>query len=77
MSYEGLDEEEELKTVHVANNYRNVNVVSDSNGDESEEDLKNEDDNFFDEDINDQVEINPKTTVNTKVVQDMKNFLAS
>ena len=42
----------------------------------SEEDFKNNEDNFFDEDVDGQVKISPHATVNAKVVQAMKNFLA-
>ena len=58
-SYDGLDEEEELETVSIVNNNNSVNTVSDSNSDSSEEDFKNSKDNFFDEDVNDQVKISP------------------
>ena len=47
-SYEGLDEEEEPETVHVVINNSNVNVVSDSKTDFSEEDFENDNENFFD-----------------------------
>ena len=68
MSYEGSDEEEELETVPVENNNNNVNIVSDSESDSSDEDFKNNEGNFFDEDMNDQVIALPKTTVNARVV---------
>ena len=45
-SYQGLDEEEELKTIPIFNNNNNVNIVSDSYTDSSEEDSKNSKDNF-------------------------------
>ena len=69
-SYEGLDDnEEQLKTLPiVVTNNNKVNVVSDSDSDSSEEDFKNNEDNFFDEDIDDQVKVSPQTTVNAKVV---------
>ena len=73
-SYEGSNEDGELETVSVVNNKSNVNVVTNTISHESEENLENENDNFFDEDINNQVEINPKTTVNAKVVQAMKKL---
>ena len=47
MSYEGSDEEEELKTVPVVNNNDNINVVSDSDSDSSEEDVENNEGNFL------------------------------
>ena len=68
-SYEGLDEEEKLKMVPIINNNNNnVKVVSDSDSDSSEEDFKNSEDNFFDEDVDDQVKISPQTPVKAKVV---------
>ena len=76
MRFEGSDEEEELKIVPVVNNNNNINVVSDSDSDSSEEDVKNNKDNFLDEDIHDQVKIYPQTTVNSKVVQAMKKLQA-
>ena len=69
--------EEELKTVPVVINNTNVNVVSDSDSDSSKEDFKNINDNFFDEDIDDQIKITPQTTINAKVEQAMKNLQAS
>ena len=68
MSYEGLDEDEELETVPVENNNNNVNVVSDSNSDSRDEDFESIKENLFDDNIDDQVKASPKTTVNTKVV---------
>ena len=41
--------------VPVKINNNDVNVVSDSDNDSREDDIKNNDDNFFDEDIEDQV----------------------
>ena len=68
MSYEGSNEEEELEIVPIDNKNNNVNVVSDSNSDSSDEVFKNNEENFFDEDINDQVIALPITTVNAKVI---------
>ena len=76
-SYEGLNEEEELKTVTLVIHNNNVNVVSDSNTDSSNDDFKNDDKNFFDEDIDDQVKATPQTTINSKVVRAMKKLPAS
>ena len=67
-SYEWSDEEGELKTFPIFNNNNNINVVSDSDSDSSEEDFKNSKENFFVDDVDDQVKISPQTTVNTKVV---------
>ena len=41
-SYEESDDEEGLETVPVNNNNYNINVVSDSEDDSSNEDLKND-----------------------------------
>ena len=51
---------EELKTVPVVVNNNNENVVSVFNTDSSKKNLRNDNDNFFDEDINDQVKVTPK-----------------
>ena len=59
MSYEGQDKEEEHETVPVVLNNSNVNVVSHSDSDYSEDDLENDEDNPFNEDINDQVKTTP------------------
>ena len=77
MSYEGLDDEEELEIVPVDNRNNNVNVVSNSDSNSSDKDFKNNEGNFFDEDINNQVIASPKITVNTKVIQAMKKLPAS
>ena len=57
-SYKVLGKKEELETVPVVINNSDKNVVHDSNTDSSEEDFKNNDKNFFDEDINNQVKCN-------------------
>ena len=54
-SYEGSDEEEELEAVPVINSNYNINVVSNSDSDSIEEDVNNNKEIFFDEDIDDQV----------------------
>ena len=51
LSYEGSDKEDKLKTVPVLINNNNVDKVSDSDTDSSKEDFKNDDENFFNEDI--------------------------
>ena len=71
-SYEGLDDEEELETVPVAINNNNVNIVSNSDSDSSKDDFENNNDNFFDKEIDNQIKITHQTTVNAKVVQAMK-----
>ena len=76
MSYEGSDDEEELKTVPVENNNNNVNVVSDSDSDSSNKDFENNKGKFSDKDIDNQVITLPQTTVNAKVVRAMKNLQA-
>ena len=60
MSYEGLDDMEELQKVLVVINNNNVNVVSDSKNDSSKDDFENDNDNFFDENIHNQVKATPK-----------------
>ena len=52
----------------VGNNNNSINILSDSDSDLSGEEFKNSKDNFFDEDVDDQVKISPQTTVNAKVV---------
>ena len=47
MSYERLDKEDELETVHVVVNNSNVNVVSKSDSDSIEDNFENDDDIFF------------------------------
>ena len=72
MSYEGLDEEEELKMVPIINNNNNNNnIVSAS---DSDTDIENDNKNVFDEDIDDEVKVTSKTTINAKVVWAMKNL---
>ena len=46
-SYEALDDKEEHETVPVLNNNNNINIVSNSDTDSSEEDFKNDDNNFL------------------------------
>ena len=78
-SYEGSDEEEELKMVPIVINNKSVNIVSDSESDSSKDSIKNNDDNFFDNDINDQVKMTPQNNINAKdakVVWAMKNLQA-
>ena len=68
-SYEGMDnDEQELETVPVVVNNNSVNVVSDSDSNSSKERFKNGDDNFFDNDIKDQVKVTFQTTINAKKV---------
>ena len=66
MTYEGSDENEDLKTVPIINNNDdNYNIVSDKH-----------EENFFNKDIDDKVKVTTKTTINAKVVQKMKKFQA-
>ena len=69
ITYEGPDDEEELKTVPVINNINNnYNGVIDS---ESNHDNEG---NLFVEDFDMEVKAAPETTINTKVVCAIKNF---
>ena len=62
MSYEGLDDEEELKMVPAVNqNNNNYKVVSNS---KSESDDKEVEENVFDNDIDEKEEATPKTIIN-------------
>ena len=76
-SYEGSDDKEELEIVPVDNKNNSINVVRNSDGDSNNDDFENNEENFFEEDINDQVMASPKTTFNTKVIQAMKKLQAS
>ena len=53
--------------VLIINNNDDINIVSDSDNDLSEEDFKNNEDNFFDEDVHYPVKISPQTSLNAKV----------
>ena len=65
-SYEGSDEEEEFNPVPIVNQHNiSCNIVSDS---KSESDDNEMEENFFDEDINEEVEATPKTTISAEVV---------
>ena len=68
MSYEGSDDEEELKMVPIISN-NNSNLVIDSDSDNN---TKNDNKNVLDKNIDDEVETNPKTTIYAKVVCAMK-----
>ena len=56
-SYEGSDKEEEHEIIPAVSNDNSVNIVSYFESDLSEEEFQNSKDNFFDEDIDDQVKI--------------------
>ena len=60
----------------VSNN-KSINLVSDSNSDSSDEDFENNEDNFFNKNVNGQLKISSQTTVNAKVVKTMKKLQAS
>ena len=76
-SYEGSDEEEEFETVSKNDNNGDINIVSDSDSDLSDDDLENNEENFFDEDADKQVIALHKPTINTKVIRAMKKLQAS
>ena len=61
-SYEVSKEEGWLEMVLVVSNNYSINIVSDSDNDMSEEDFKNSINNFFEENVNDQVKISPLTS---------------
>ena len=67
MSYEGSDNEEELKIVPIVTNNNNVNVVSDSSSDSSEEVFKNNENDFLMKTSMTRSN-HPQTTINAKVV---------
>ena len=68
-SYEGSDDEKELEIVPIDNNDNNINVVSDSDNDSSDENFEINKKNFFEKSP-------PKTTIDTKVVRAMKKLQA-
>ena len=72
MSYEGSNDEEEIKTIPVIhqNNNNNYNVVNDS------ESQSNNWKNLFDEDFDVEVKATLKITINAKVVHAMKKLQA-
>ena len=74
ISYEGLDSEEELEPIPIVNNNNNINLVGDSN---SDDDIENDNNKLFEEDLDDKVNVTPKTTINAKVVHTRKKFQAS
>ena len=55
-SYEGLDDDEEFGTIPVVNNNNNVSVISNSNSDDN---IKKDNKNFFDKDIDNEVKVTP------------------
>ena len=72
-SYEGSDNEEEPEIVPVEYNNNGVNMVSNSNNDLSNDDHKNEQEIFFDEEVDDKVISTPKPTLNAKVYNNDAN----
>ena len=54
--------------IPVVINNNNVNVFSNADSDSSEDDFKNDDGNFFDEDIDNQVKATTQTTIDAKVL---------
>ena len=73
MSYEESENDQEFKIDPIINqnNNNNSNIVSDS---KSKSDDKEK---LFDDDVNEDTEVTPKTTVNAKVVWEMKKLQAS
>ena len=73
MSYKSSDGEVEPKTFPIINNdnNNNCNLVTDSN---PYTNIENDNNDFFDKDINNQVEATPNTSINAKVVHTMKNL---
>ena len=71
MKYEGLDDEEELKMVPIVsqNNHHN-NKISDSNSGNNDKNKEN----VFNENIDKEVEVTLKITINSKVVHAMKKL---
>ena len=76
-SYERTDEEEELEIVSENNNNSDINIVSDSDTDLSDNDVKNNEETFFDEENDDQVIASPKSQINSKLIRAMKKLQAS
>ena len=72
-SYEGWKDEEELKTVPLVNNNNISDILTNSKSDDG---IKNDNKNIFDDDINDEVEATTETTINAKVVLAMKKLQA-
>ena len=76
--YEGSDKGEEHEMVPVVIKNSDVNVVNNANSDSRKDDFENDNDNFFDEDIDNQVTVMmPQTTIDVKVVQAIKKLQAS
>ena len=73
-SYEGCNDEEELKMAPVVNQNNSKNIVSDSSSESNEEDAG---ENIFDDNIDAQVTATPKTTINAKVVHAIRTVRAS
>ena len=51
-----------------------TNIISDSDNDSSNGNLENNEDNFFDDEVDAKVPSTPKPTLNTKVVRAMKKL---
>ena len=71
-SYEGSDDKEKLEMVPLINNNNSYNAVSDSksNGDDEV------DKNLFDDNVNKEVKVTSKTSININMVQAMKKLQA-
>ena len=73
-SYEGSNDQDELKTVSMISSNNNYNVVTNF---DNLFNVKNDSINFFDEDIEYKDKMALKTTTNTRLVQAMKKQEAS
>ena len=58
------------------NNNSDVNIISDSNSDLSDDDLENNEEIFFDKDVNEQVKALPTTPIDSKLIWAMKKIQA-
>ena len=70
-NYDGLDDEEEIKMASTNKDNNNGNILRDS---ENDDEAKK---NFFEEWVNDEIKVTPKTTLNPKMVCAVKNLQAS
>ena len=76
MNYERSNGEEEPEIVPVECNNNGVNIVTNSDNDLSNDDLKNNEENLFDEEVDDKVISTTKPTLNAKAVWAMKKLQA-
>ena len=68
--YKGSDDEEDVKTdsTHNENNNNSYNIVSNSQSDDKDKK------NIFEEQVNDEIKVTPKTTLNPKLICAMKTL---